>query len=458
MNLNTTKQALTNQEYYIYPFQSNMFSVIRNFTLIFLTLIVSFWSFAQGGSERLKKKQNELQQQIENTQRLLEQSKKSTSVSLQALKLIEKQVEYREMLLRNIDNQIRSSELKIKQKETRIEELNAEIAKLKKQYAELLLYAYKNRDKYGDLMYIFNAESLDEALKRKLYLEKFEEIQKKQLRVIEQNQALLKEEIATLEIEKQEQLKLSAEKKKERAAIIKSKKEKEAIYQKYKEQEDKLLQELAVQQKRNERLKHEIAIAIQQEIAAERARIEKARKEAEAKRKREEAERNKNTPKVEKPKKESPEFPLVAENKLAGKNFESNKGKLPWPVTRGTITSEYGKSRHPTLVNVFVQNNGVDISTVKNANVLAVYKGEVTSVINIPGAGKVVIIKHGNYRTVYANLQEVYVTKGSTVDTKTPIGMLLPNSTGELSVVHFEIHHVEGNEVEQLNPNLWIHQ
>ena len=424
------------------------------FFIILFAASTPLWS--QQGSQRLKNEQSALEKQIETTKSLLEKSKHNTRLSLDEVNLIERQVEYRERLLRNIDNQIRSSELKIEQKEGRIQELNAEIERLKKQYAQLLLYAYKKRNKYGDLMFIFSAKNVEEALKRKLYLEKLAEIQQKQMRLIQQNTVLLKDEIKELDEEKKKQLELSGQKKIERAEIIKTKKAKEEIYKRFKEQEDELLKELRKQEEDKERLKQEIAAAIQKEIAAERARLEKERREAEARRKAEEAKKAAKTPTVEEPKKEEKEFLLTAESVLIGENFASNKGKLPWPVEKGTITQNYGKNKHPSLPNVYTQNNGVDISTPKNANALAVFKGEVTSVINIPGAGKVVIIKHGDYRTVYSNLQDVYVTKGSMVNTKTPIGSLLPNPTGDISVAHFEVHHVKGNSVSQLNPNLWI--
>lgn len=424
------------------------------FFIFLFAASTSLWS--QQGSQRLKNEQSALEKQIETTKTLLAKSKQNTRLSLDEVNLIERQVEFRERLLRNIDNQIRSSELKIEQKEGRIQELNAEIERLKKQYAQLLLYAYKKRNKYGDLMFIFSAKNVEEALKRKLYLEKLAEIQQKQMRLIQQNTVLLKDEIKELDEEKKKQLELSGQKRIERAEIIKTKKAKEEIYKRFKEQEDELLKELRKQEEDKERLKQEIAAAIQKEIAAERARLEKERREAEARRKAEEAKKAAKTPTVEEPKKEEKEFLLTAESVLIGENFASNKGKLPWPVEKGTITQNYGKNKHPSLPNVYTQNNGVDISTPKNANALAVFKGEVTSVINIPGAGKVVIIKHGDYRTVYSNLQDVYVTKGSMVNTKTPIGSLLPNPTGDISVAHFEVHHVKGNSVIQLNPNLWI--
>ncbi|MDX1650923.1 MAG: peptidoglycan DD-metalloendopeptidase family protein [Brumimicrobium sp.] len=432
----------------------------RYFLLLIILFCLQQDIFGQSGSERLKKEQAALEKQIATTKSLLEKSKKNTRLSLEEVQLIDQQVKYRERLLRNINNQIRSSELKIEQKQGRIAELKAEIEKLKKQYAELLLYAYKKRNKYGDLMFIFSARTVEEALKRKLYLEKLAEIQEKQLRLIKQNMELLKEEISTLEEEKKKQQVLAGQKKEEREEILKAKQEKEEIYERYRQQEQEILAELREQEKDKARLQQEIQAAIQREIAAEQAKIEKARREAEAKRKAEEAKRKANTPTVDPPeKKEDPvTFLATKEANLIGKDFASNKGRLPWPVDNGTVTENYGRNPHPTLPNVFTQNNGVDISTVKNANVRAVFDGEVTSVINIPGAGKVVIIKHGNYRSVYSNLQEVYVTKGTKVNTKMPIGSLLPNKSGNVSVAHFEIHEVKGNTVTQLNPNLWITQ
>jgi septal ring factor EnvC (AmiA/AmiB activator) len=409
------------------------------------------------GSERLRKEQKELEARISTTKTLLEKSKKNTKLSLDELRLYERQVNDREQLLRNINNQIRSSELKIEQKQTRIAELQAEIEQLKGQYAELLIYAYKKRSKYGDLMFIFSAESVEEALKRKVYLEKLAEIQKKQLRLIKQNMKLMEEAILILDEEKKEQLVLAGKKKAERAEIIEAKKEKEKVYEQFKAQEEDLLSQLEIQRKQKAKLKEEIQAAIQRELAAERARLEKQRL-AEERRRREAQQAaggsQRNTP-IEK---EEDNLALVttAENKLTGTNFAANKGKLPWPVESGTITQGYGKNPHPTLPGVYTQNNGVDMSAPRNANVRAVFQGEVTSVINIPGAGKVVIIKHGDYRSVYSNLQDVYVTKGSKVELKTPIGSLLPNPSGNISVAHFEIHQVKGTSVIQLNPDLWI--
>ena len=427
--------------------------------LVILFVLGCFSLQAQKGSDRLKNEQKKLEKQIATTKSLFESSKQKADLSLEEVRLIDQQVKFREQLLTNIDNQIKAAELKIKQKRQRIEELENDIASLKKQYADLLLYAYKMRSKYGKMMYIFSAESIEEAMKRKLYLEKLAEIQQKQLRLIRQNMELMDIEIAELEQVLKDQLMLADLKRKERAEILVAKKEKERIYQELKSKEQQVLAELREQEQKNIVLQQQIQAEIQREILAEQARIEKARKEAEAKRKAEEAKRKAagDIATVE-PKKEDTPAPFLdtKESVLAGNNFSINRGKLPWPVEKGTITVNYGKNAHPTLPNVYTQNNGIDISTPKNAVVRSIFDGEVTSVINIPGAGKVVIIKHGNYRSVYSNLQDVYVTKGAKVKTKTPVGSLLPTKDGNISVAHFEIHEVKDGLVNQLNPNLWI--
>lgn len=421
---------------------------------LLIPVMFTFLASGQKASDRLKKEQQRLEQQIATTKSLVEASRKNTKNSLEEVQLIEKQVRFREQLLSNIDNQIRASELKIEQKTQRISQLEAEVIKLKKQYADLLLYAYKKRNKYGNLLYIFSAASVEEALKRKLYLEKLAEIQKKQFRLIQQNKELLAQEIEEIEVEREKKLVLADQKRVERQEILRDKQEKEKIYQAYKAKEQEALAELRLQEEKNAQLQQEIQSAIQAEIAAEQARLEKQRKEAEARRRAEQAKNTSTT--VPEKGDDTPIFVVTKETELAGADFASNRGKLPWPVEKGAITQDYGKHPHPTLPNVFTQNNGVDISTPKNAVVQAIYDGEVTSVINIPGAGKVVIVKHGNYRSVYSNIQEAYVTKGTAVSTKTPLGALLPNKDGNVSIAHFEIHEVNNGQVKQLNPNLWI--
>ena len=441
-----------NLNLFISQYLKDMNSV--NKLLLFCFLLFTFVGFGQSTSEKLKREQERLERKISDTKLLLSKSQSATESSLNELKVIENQIVYREQLLKNYDNQIRGAELTVQSKGQQIELLHAKIDRLKKQYAELLVYAYKHRNKYGKMMYIFSSGSYFEAVKRTKYLERISEIQQKQFLAIQQNQSLIKEEIAAIEKEKQYKVAIIQEKSKEKAAIETDRKKQEEVYKKFREEESVLIAKLAEEERSKAVLREKINTAIRNEIAAAEAR----RKKAEAERKRLAALNAKpNSPST--PTVASKPEPTFSETKEAAKlsaSFEGNKGRLPWPVDKGSITENFGKNAHPTLKNVTTNNRGIDISTPKNAQVRSVFEGEVTSVLNIPGAGKVVIIKHGNYRTVYSNLQDTYVTSGMKVSTKKVIGSLLSDAKQNMSIAHFEIHHVVGSAVTCLNPSLWV--
>lgn len=423
--------------------------------IIFVFVCFSYFGFSQSTSEKLKREQDRLEQKINDTKLLLSKSQTNTASSLNELKVIENQITFREQLLKNYDNQIRGAELNVQKKSIQIAELSEKITELKKQYKQLLIYAYKHRNKYGKLMYIFSSGDYYEAAKRKKYLERISEIQQKQFLAIQQNQALIKKEIEAIEKEKKYKLSIMSEKSKEKAAIEQDRIKQQEVYTKFKAEEGAITAQLREDERKKAVLREQINAAIKREIA-----------EAEAKRKREEEARRKaaaeaakkNTASNTSPSKEieSIDFENTKEAEKLNASFEGNKGKLPWPVDKGSITENFGKNPHPTLKNVYTNNRGIDISSPKNAQVRAVFDGEVTSVLSIPGAGKVVIIKHGNYRTVYSNLKDTYVNVGSKVNTKKVIGSLLSTDKQNMSVAHFEIHQVIGSDVTCLNPTLWV--
>ncbi len=443
----------------------------------YLTLIFAFLSLslsAQNSTDKLRKEQAILLKKIENTKLLLQKTKGEKAASLNELQIINNQVRFREELVRNFDRQVRGADQTIRSKRDQIRDLNKKVERLKEQYKKLVIYAYKNRSKYNKLMFIFSSDSYYEAIKRNKYLGKLADIQKKQFLVIQQHQGLINREIGNVEVEKQSKMVVLSEKQKERAAILADKRKQETVYMRFKKEEKTLLAQMRADQKKKESISRQIDAAIKREIAAaeERRRKAEAKRRAEiaaqkAKAAREAEERRKldeannantkppetnTTPKIE----PVVVLPETKEAELAGKSFAANRGKLPWPVEKGTVTEKYGKNPHPTFANVFTNNNGIDISAVKNARVRAVFEGVVTSVLNIPGAGKVVIMKHGNYRTVYSNLSSTSVSVGDKVSIKQNIGTLLNADGGSISTLHFEVHKVYGGNVQSLNPILWI--
>jgi len=430
-------------------------NAVNRFFIVAFAFVTSF-SFSQSTSEKLKREQDRLEQKINDTKLLLSKSQTNTASSLNELKVIENQITFREQLLKNYDNQIRGAELNVQKKSAQISELSEKITELKKQYKLLLIYAYKHRNKYGKLMYLFSSEDYYEAVKRQKYLERISEIQQKQFLVIQQNQSLIKKEIDAIEKEKKYKLSIMSEKSKEKAAIEQDRVKQQEVYAKFKQEEGAIIAQLKEEERRKAVLRDQINAAIKKEIAeaeAKRKREEEARRKAAAAA----AAKNPTTTKPEETKEvETIAFEETKESAKLSASFEGNKGKLPWPVDKGSITEGFGKNPHPTLSNVYTNNRGIDISSPKNAQVRAVFDGEVTSVLSIPGAGKVVIIKHGNYRTVYSNLKDTYVSVGTKVTTKKVIGSLLSADKQNMSVAHFEIHHVVGSDVTCLNPTLWV--
>ena len=453
-----------------------------------INLVVLLLSFGvvhgQTSSDKLKKEQQKLEKKISNTKVLLNKVKSSSQASLNELKLIDNQIKSREALVRVFDNQVRVAEIKMVEKKQEVQQLKARLIQLKKQYKSMLLYAYKHRNNFGKIMLILSSDNYNEASKRTKYLKKVATIQKKQMALILQHRSLIHKELNQIKEEKEIKSKALEEKKTEREQIANDKFSKEKTYQKFKQEEQKLFAQLKEDERKKEELKQKISAAIKADIARQEA--ERARKEAEIakkrdadiKKKKEQEELARKNKEKEKEKlktqnktsstpitpetapektPEEPKAPVFIETSvgsIVGKNFESNKGRLPAPVSSGTIVESFGRNAHPTLPDVYTNNNGVDYACSKGANVRAIFEGEVTSVFSITGAGKVVIIKHGNYRSVYSNLKETYVSIGSKVSTKQAIGSLMID--GNVSVCHFEIHQVVGGIPKCLNPQLWV--
>lgn len=434
---------------------------LKNKLVLVLFLFGSNLIFAQKKSDQLQAEQARLENKLNTTKNLLDKVKKGTQLSMNELKLIENQVRDREKLVQNVDNQIRGAELTISSKSNQVKQLQEKLVRMKAQYRSMLLYAYKHRSKHGKMMYIFSASNYFEAVKRTNYLKRIAEIQNKQFKIILQSQKSIHKEINSIQEQKTQQLSLLETKIAEKERILKDKEEKEKALAKLKKDENKLRAELQAAEKKKAELKRRIKQAIDKEIAESEAKAKKEQKKSETKSTASTTKKT-ETKSTSSETKTTEKKPVVVtetkESAALGKSFESNRGKLPWPVLKGTIVEGYGKNPHPTLANVYTNNNGIDIGAPKGAQVRSVFEGEVTSVLNIPGAGKVVIIKHGNYRTVYSNLQEVFVAVGAKVSTKQAIGSLLPDDGGGLSTAHFEIHQVVEGSVQRMNPTLWLAQ
>ncbi|MDB2408218.1 peptidoglycan DD-metalloendopeptidase family protein [Crocinitomicaceae bacterium] len=413
---------------------------------VILFFSICFSALSQSKSDKLKREQKKLEKKITNTKSLLQKVSSNREASLNELKLIENQINSREALLKIYDNQVKMANVYIQEKNEKVKALTLRMERLKAQYKEMNLNAYKNRNKSGQMMFVLSADSYYEAQKRNKYLKSVSALHKKQAALIVQDQAKIKEEIEAIEIEKKKKQETLSEKRKERAQIEKDRGKKMEVLEKIQKEESLLLAEI----RRNEIKKQAIKKKINEAIRRELAEIERKRKEAE-KRRLEAAREKGETPKAN----TTSLNDESSEGKISSKKFQNNRGALPWPVSKGSITEKYGKNQHPSLSGVYTNNNGVDISCPTNSLVRTIFEGEVTSVFTIPGSGKVVIIKHGNYRTVYSNLKETTVSKGDKVKTKQQVGTILSDGNS-LGLLHFEVHLVSGTTTKSLNPALWI--
>jgi septal ring factor EnvC (AmiA/AmiB activator) len=440
---------------------------------LFLFFVVQF-GFSQTNSKSLKKEQQQLESKISNTKKLLKQVKSNQQNSLNAIRLIDNQIKSREDLVRIYDIQVRAAEIEIIEKKQRINRLKKRISNLKTQFRSMMLYSYKHRGNHRNIMFILSSQNYNEAYKRNNYLKKLAEIQKKQVAIIKQNQKVIYSDIQTINNNKQEKLSIIEEKKTEKKLIEIDRGVKQQTFNKFKQEEKNLFTQLEVAERKKQNLKQEITKAIKLEILIEQKKQEEIAKKERAKKEKADKEKAEKLANEEKtivnaePKKEKLESKSIenTENKIVstytepnesialGKNFQLSKGLLPWPVNSGSITEKYGKNPHPTLNGVVTNNNGIDITCSIGSNVRAIFGGEVSSIFSIQGAGKVIIVKHGNYRSVYCNIKDTYVKIGAKVATKQNIGSLIQE--GNISICHFEIHQVINGVTQSLNPSLWI--
>ncbi len=395
--------------------------------IAFFILFLSTLGFSQEKeSDRLKKQQSELEKKIGLTQQLLKNTAQNKTNLSENINLIERKIQYRQELLDNLKLQLSKLESDITGLSGEISKLEIELNRFKQTYRLMIIRAYKMRNKKASLLFILSSESFNQANKRMEYLAQLSKYRADQIRKIRSTIKNLSTEQTLLLQKKIEQSDLTERNAAEQKNYERDRENQKKAILEISGKESQLMQELANQRKKSNEIQSAINAAINKEILAEK--------------------KKNDTP------------GLTKEIALNNKGFEENKGRLPWPVTNGEITKGFGKQPHPVHANVFTQNNGIDITTVKGATVRAVYAGEVTSVIVIPGAGKAVIIAHGTYRTIYSNLQETYVKAGDKVVVKQEIGALLINSSGN-SEVHFEIRKItpEG-EITNINPTYWLYK
>ncbi len=401
---------------------------MKVFAIVILFFISGLSVFGQSKAE-LQKQKLEAEKTIAFTNELIKEAEKGKKASYNQLILLNSRLEQRKLVINSISDEINYLDRQIEIHHEVIIGLEADLAKLKTEYARIIYQSSKHRSNYDKIMFLFASDDFNTAFKRFKYLQQYTAYRRQQAQNIEDTKVKLSEAIVQLELLRNTKANLLADHRSESRKLEVEKQEQKQTFQNLSKQEKELRKKLKEQEELTIKLKKEIERIIAEEVrlAAERARKRKSNVEG--------------------------AFSLTPEEKLIADIFEKNKAKLPWPTDRGVITGIFGEHPHPVLKGVTIRNDGVDINTYAGAQVRAIYEGVVSRVFVIPGANKTVILRHGNYLTVYSNLNEVFVKQGDKITTKQPIGIVYTDpKDNSKSVLQFQIW----RENEKLNPQFWL--
>ncbi|NLU94497.1 murein hydrolase activator EnvC family protein [Chitinophaga sp. Ak27] len=443
----------------------------------------------QQSREELERRKRELQKEIDDANEQLKETKKSTRESLGQLRALRDKITLRSRLINNINEEINFINGDINTAMRDVKTLQKDLDTLKAQYAQLVVYAYKNRSSYDMMNFVFSAQSFNDAVKRFQYLKQYREYRRRQADNIVTTQEQLNHKIQNLENQRVKRSDVLKTEQDQRATLEEDKKEKDEVLSKLKGREKELVADINQRNKDAQKVQAAIRAVIRREIEeARRKAIEEEaarRKAAEEKRRRDEevrkaalaaAEKAKadaaaaNKPVPEKPvpppvkppePTPEPEKPAArTENVLEAtpealalsESFEANRGKLPWPVDAGNIIEHFGIHQHAVMEHIQVPSDGIVIATNKGGAVKSIFDGEVKSVVVMPGSGYVIIIRHGQYFTTYVRLQTTKVKKGDMVKTGQVIGTASTNDIENTGEVELQIW----KGINKQNPEQWI--
>ncbi len=405
---------------------------IQWMTLVLLTLLVSVGGYAQRSKESLEKEIRSLQKEIETANKLLKETSKSKEVTMGQVSLMNKKIKDRQKLINACNEQIKILERNIKKGENNITSLNGELKKLSGEYAKMVQFAYKNRSRYDQLEFLFASKDFNQAFQRMRYIQQFADARKTKMNQIANTRTKVSREVEELRQNKEQQAELLAEQKAQQDALIQEKAELDAQVKQLKKKEGSIQQSIKDKQAQAKKFQKQIDDIIAEEIRKANERVAKDSKKG-------------TNPKPDR-------MALTPSEKALSTSFSANRGKLPWPVERGVVSSSYGKHTSAISDKVTVTNNGVDIATVENAKARCVFEGVVVSVVKPSASNIGIIIRHGDFFTVYSQLDEAYVNRGDKVRTKQEIGKVHTDRSEGKTELHFELR--QGTET--LNPSVWL--
>ena len=401
----------------------------RKWIFVFsLLLFFANLSTSQNSRTELEEKRKQLLREISQTTQLLKQTKQSREATYSRFVTLQRQISRRLQLIETLQAEVLLILENVERTTGAVQAMSDDVERLKSEYAEMVRHAYRQKLLHNDWLFILSAQSFNDAFRRWQYLKQYDRYRQKQAQLIIGTQETLLKKIASLEKRKSEKKKLLSTEERQSIMLGLEVSAKNRILEELKGDENRLSKRLRAKEKAARKLTAAIEKIIKSEIA-------KAREE-------ERAAANVNVSPSATPK----------ERESLSSNFRNNRGSLPWPVEHGVIIGFFGKQPHPTIKSVEIVNNGIDIRTAFGSNVLAIFEGKVVGTQFIPGFDYMVILQHGDYYTVYSNLEEVRVQKGDKVRIGQKVGKVSTNRKTNTAEVHFEIW----KEKTRLDPLKWV--
>lgn len=400
-------------------------STIRYLTCLLLIIGVGSQSLFAQSRKELEEKRKQLLDEISQTNTQLEKTKKNKALALDRYFALQNQIQKRQKLIGTLHSEIKSADLTIEQSKNVMGTLYADLDRLRREYASTMRTALRHRMGNSMALFLFSAKDFNDAFQRWQYIRQYYRYRQRQTELILKTQKDLLRRTEELEKTKVEKAKLLTVQQQQQSTLNVELADKDRLVKSLKSDENKLLTELNKQQKAHDQLNKAIEDIIRVEIAKKKKEARKPEALASAKVEAESAE----------------------DIALSG-DFKQRQGKLPWPVSTGVVTRQFGTQPHPTLKGVKINNNGIDIRTDKSSDVYSVFQGTVVGTQFVPGYQNMVIVQHGQYYTVYSNLEELSVKRGELVNAKQVIGRV----STDKPELHFEVW----REKERMNPLGWI--
>ena len=387
--------------------------------ILFLVLLYSVVLGAEGQKTKgqLEKEKAENLKKIADAERILTETSSQKKVTLGQLQALNQQINARESLIRSIGYEIKVLDIEINDLTSVVNSLQTDLKVLKEEYANQIYASYKSNRGNSRLMFLFSSKNFNQLLQRLKYLEQYAEARRLQAEQIEVVAKELNEQRGKVEAKRIEQQRLLNQQVRESRKLAKSKQRQSQLVAQLTKKERQLRKELDQRKAANRKLNTLIANLVrEEEIRAGNISVAEAASEAELTR-----------------------------------MFETQKNKLDWPVNTGFISMGFGTQKHPVLKRITVVNPGVDIQTEEGTEVKAVFDGVVSEIAIIQGKNQVVIIRHGAYKTLYAQLKSVNVKKGQVIKKGDILGEVFTNRDG---VSEMEFHVYKG--MNNLNPENWL--